>query len=89
MDADYPKNGVLIPRRFTDKALVLLYGSVGSLTAKQIAGAIEYANVSQFRQKVLKPAHKVDLLDFDSKTDAVNISPVGMRYVEKNIPLTV
>jgi len=72
-----------------DKTLALLYGSLGALSVRDIAGSIEYKNASQFRQKVLKPAHQADLLDFDSKSDTAIISPVGVRYVEENIPLTV
>lgn len=72
-----------------DKTLALLYGSPGALSVRDIAGSIEYKNTSQFRQKVLKPAHQADLLDFDSKSDLVILSPVGARYVEQNIPLTL
>ncbi len=72
-----------------DKALALLYGSIGSLPVHAVVAAIEYANVSQFRAKVLKPAHKADLIHFDTKADTVTLSPVGVRYVEQKIPLTV
>jgi hypothetical protein len=72
-----------------DKTLALLYGSAGALPVKDICASIEYANASQFRQKVLKPAHKADLLHFDKKADTVTITPVGVRYVEQNVPLTV
>jgi hypothetical protein len=50
-----------------DKTLALLYGTLGVLSVPNIAGSIEYKNTSQFRHKVLKPAHQADLLDFDSK----------------------
>ena len=72
-----------------DKTLALLYGSTESLSAKEIATSIEYTNITQFRQKVLKPAHKADLIHFDVKGDTVTISPVGVRYVEQKVPLTV
>jgi hypothetical protein len=73
----------------TNKTLVLLYGSAGTLPVRDVAASIEYKNVSQFRQKVLRPAHKIDLLDFDEKADTVILSPVGARHVEQHIPLTV
>jgi hypothetical protein len=72
-----------------DKALALLYGSAGALPVREIVASIEYGNASQFRQKILKPAHKADLLHFDTESDMVILSPVGIRYVEENIPLTV
>jgi hypothetical protein len=72
-----------------DKALALLYGSAGALSVREVTASIEYTNVSQFRTQVLKPAHKADLIHFDVKADTVTLSPVGVRYVEQNIPLTV
>ncbi len=72
-----------------DKALALLYGSPGPLSVREILGSIEYGNASQFRQKVLTPAHKADLIHFDKNADTVTISPVGIRYVEINVPLKV
>ena len=72
-----------------DKALVLLYGAAGSLTAREIAQSIEYGNVSQFRTSVLKKAHKSDLIHFDTRLDTVTLSPLGAQYVERHIPLTV
>lgn len=72
-----------------DKMLVLAYGAPGSMPVREIADAIEYANVSQFRTKVLKPVHKSKLIEFDAKADTVTLSPVGARFVETNISLAV
>jgi len=69
------------------KTLVLLYGSAGAVSARDIASSIDYKNVSQLRQKVLRPAHDEDLLDFDMKADTALLSPIGARFVEQNIPL--
>lgn len=71
-----------------DKTLVLLYGSAGAMSVRSVLDAIEYSNGSQFRTKVLMPAHKADLIHFDTKSDTVTLSPIGTRYVEQNIPLT-
>jgi hypothetical protein len=72
-----------------DKMLALLYGSTGTLSVREVVTSIEYASLSQFRAKVLKPAHKADLIHFDIKADTVTLSLVGVRYVEQKIPLTV
>lgn len=72
-----------------DKTLALLYGSAGALPVREIVDSIKYKNITQFRQKVLTPADKDDLLEFDSKSDTAILSPVGVRYVEEKIPLTV
>lgn len=72
-----------------DKTLALLYGSSNALTVREIVRSIEYANATQFRTKVLKPAHKADLIDFDVRNDLVMLSPIGTRYVEANIALSI
>jgi hypothetical protein len=74
---------------YRDKAFALLYGASGSLKAKDIVDCIEYSNASVFRKMVLVPAHKAALIDFDSKTDEVRLSPLGVRYVEQNIELSI
>jgi hypothetical protein len=70
-----------------DKTLVLLYGSLSPLGLRYITDSIEYANVTQFKQKVLAPAHKAALIDFEAKSNIVALSPLGARYVEENITL--
>jgi hypothetical protein len=68
-----------------DKTLALLFGSPKALPVRTIAENIEYKNLTQFRDSVLKPAHRADLIHFDAKADTVEISPIGARYVEENI----
>jgi hypothetical protein len=68
-----------------EKMLALLFGSPGAMPTRSIAESIEYKNLTQFRNAVLKPAHKMDLIHFDIKKDTVELSPIGARYVEANI----
>jgi hypothetical protein len=72
-----------------DKAFVILYGSRKPLSSRELVDSIEYSNASVFRKKVLSPAHQQAFLDFNVKTDIVTLSPLGMKYVEQNITLTV
>lgn len=74
---------------YRDKAFALLYGASGPIKAKAIVESIEYSNASVFRKTILRPAHKAALIDFNSKTDDVQLSPLGVRYVEQNIQLTI
>ena len=74
---------------YRDKAFALLYGTLGPIKAKDIVDCIEYSNASMFRKTVLQPAHKAALIDFNAKTDEVQLSPLGLRYVEQNIQLTI
>lgn len=72
-----------------EKTLVILYGKGPSMEARAIAEIVEYRNFSRFRRDVLARAHKGNLLHFDLDTDMVTLSPIGVRYVEENIPLEV
>lgn len=72
-----------------DKMLVVLYGARGSTSVKNVVESIEYGNASRFRSSVLTNAHKEGLIHFDRKTDTIQLSPVGVRYVESNINLTL
>lgn len=74
--------------RAREKSLAVLY-SAGRMRAGELAKAIEYRNLSQFRSKVLGKAHAEKLLNLDRGTDMVVLSPVGARYVETEIDLQV
>ncbi|WP_294289089.1 hypothetical protein [uncultured Sphingomonas sp.] len=72
-----------------DKMLLLLYGSTGSLAVSYVVKSIEYTNATQFKNKVASPAHKANLIEFDMSGWTLTISPLGIRYVEENLPLTL
>jgi hypothetical protein len=74
---------------YKDKAFVVLYGASSPIKARDLVANVEYSNASVFRKSVLKPAHKAALIDFNPTTDEVCLSPLGVRYVEENIPLTI
>lgn len=85
------KNRVLDPNMSAkDKALVLLYGSIGPQSVRSIADSIEYSNLARFKKTILTPAHKAKLIEFDMKADTLQLSPLGSRYVEEGVlPNTV
>jgi hypothetical protein len=71
--------------RMKDRALVLLYHSVGPVAENDLVAWIEHSNASVFRRDVLRPAHKKKLLEFDAGAGTVHISPLGIDYVESVI----
>jgi hypothetical protein len=79
-------NGAL---SYRDKAFLVLYGMASPIKAKDLVASVEYSNASVFRKNVLVPAHKAALIDFNRATDEVCLSPLGVRYIEENIPLTI
>ena len=72
-----------------DKMMILLYGSNGPLPSRFMAASLEYQNLTQFRAKVVRLAHDKHFVHFNSRTDDVTLSLLGVDYVEKNLPLTV
>ena len=65
-----------------DKALVLAYSSPDGVSAKNLGRWCEYSNLSRFRSTVVAALNKQALVHFDTKTDMVTITPVGIRTVE-------
>ena len=72
-----------------ERMLALLYGTNGPIDAREVVKSIGYSNITQFRRTVARDAHKADLVHFDFEADTIEISPVGIRYVEENIDLVV
>lgn len=69
----------------TDKALLLLYNSVGSIEVEALREWLEYKNPSHFRARILAPAHKSKLIEFDDRLGRVQLSPKGVSRVEKEL----
>lgn len=77
---------VLEPRmNMKDKALVLLYHCTTPVAEVDLVDWVEHSNVSVFRRDVLRPAHKKKLLEYDTASRTLHISPLGIEYVEKKI----
>lgn len=66
-----------------DKALLLLHATAGPMDDRELIDFIEYSNTAVFRRDVLRPAHKVKLIEYDQHAGTVIISPLGIEYVEK------
>lgn len=71
-----------------DQTLVLLHGKPGWVSAGDLWQSVEYSTMSNFRSQILAELHKNRLIEFDRKTDAARISPLGVADVEKRILAT-
>jgi hypothetical protein len=71
---------------FKDKTLLLLYSShdQGALVEDLFLWS-KYSNQHVYVRAVLQPLDKEALVDFDSETDFVTISPLGIKRVEEKI----
>jgi hypothetical protein len=71
---------------FKQKVLLLCHESADSaILAEDLFDWVEYSNFSVFKRKVLIPLHRDRLIEYDRGSDAVTISPLGVREVEDNI----
>lgn len=68
-----------------DKTLVLLYQRSGSVDERELLHWVEHSNGTVFRRDVILVAHKEKLLEYDRVRKTVQISPLGVRYVEEFI----
>ncbi len=71
-----------------DKTLVLLHGATGGVAEDELRSWVEYANSTGYRRKVLLPAHKKKLLEYDPDARTVIISPTGVAYAEERLLYT-
>jgi hypothetical protein len=65
-----------------DKTLLLLHGATGRVAEDTLRSWVEYANSTDYRRKVLLPAHKKKLLEYDTNAKTLIISPTGVADVE-------
>lgn len=72
------------------KTLTLLYSSYPNFINEQdLVNWIEYSNPTMYRKKVLFRLHKLRMLEYDSKSKQIIISPKGIKFVEENIKLKI
>jgi len=75
--------------KMKDKTLLLLYASTDNVHESELVDWVEHSNPSVFRRDILRPAHKAKLLEYDTATKVVRLSPLGVQYVERNLPLSL
>jgi hypothetical protein len=77
---------VLDPRMsMRDKTLVLLYQHHRPVPEDALRGWVEHSNGSSYRRDVLRKAHKAKLIEYDRLAKTVQISPLGIDLVEREL----
>jgi hypothetical protein len=69
-----------------NQTLVLLYSENGWVDFRELCKWVEYAQLSTFKTRILKPLHAKRQVEFDSEKGLVRIAPPGMRAVEERLP---
>jgi hypothetical protein len=68
-----------------DQALLLLHARPAWVAEKDVLAWVEYSNSKVFRDEILKPFHKLRLVEYDEIQRRVRISPLGVKDVEDRI----
>lgn len=80
------KRRVLNPKmKMLPRTLILLYHSSTAVPETELCNWVEHSNPSVYRRDILRPAHKKKLIEFDSDTGMVSLSPLGIEYVETKL----
>ena len=66
-----------------ESTLTLLYSGNKPLSLADLFRWTEHSNMSSYKKDVLKPLHKNRFIEFDESSGLIQISPLGMRYVEE------
>ncbi len=67
-----------------DETLLLLHSSKDSaVLTEDLVSWIEYSNPGVFKSKVLKKLHSERLVEWDTDSDSVTLSPKGAKHVEE------
>lgn len=72
-----------------DKTLALLYSSKGSVSESDLFSWVEHSDPSVYRRDVLVKVHVAKLVEYNKAAKTVQISPLGIKYVEEKVPLEV
>jgi len=69
-----------------EEALLLLYSNQSSaVLLEDLCDWVEYSNPAVFKTNIIRGLHKERLIEYDTETDSVVLSPKGAAYVEQNI----
>lgn len=68
-----------------EKTLLLLYTTSSPLSESPLLDWVEHPKSADFRKDVLRPLHKQRFIEYDAEKDRIQISPMGIEYVEGKI----
>lgn len=71
---------------FRQQVLLLCYQEHRSaVLSEDLFSWVEYSNLSMFKRSVLSSLHKQRLIEYDTESETVTISPLGIQEVELKI----
>lgn len=68
-----------------EKTLLFLHQNTTPLSELALFDWVEHSNATNYRRDVLRPLHRLKLIEYDEDKKLVHISPKGILFVDKNI----
>jgi hypothetical protein len=68
-----------------DKMMMILYHAGSVVSEADLFAWVEHSNSSAFRRDVIRKSHKAKLLEYNPTLATIEISPLGIQYVEENL----
>jgi hypothetical protein len=68
-----------------DQVMLLLYSESGWTEIDRLRNWVEYANVTNFKSKILTPLHKARYIEYSQADGRVRITPKGSSDVESRL----
>jgi hypothetical protein len=82
------KRRVLNPKlKYEDQMLLILCDSPTPVAEADLIDWLEHSNPSIFRRDIIRKAHRERLIEYDENTKELQVSPIGIKYVEDNLAL--
>lgn len=71
---------------FPEKTLLLLHTRAGWVSDNELFQSVEYSRLSDYQSKVLRVLHDRRLIEYDSKSGKVHLTPLGAKSAEALLP---
>jgi hypothetical protein len=72
-----------------EKMLILLYSEAVPIHESTLCSWVEHSNPTIFRVEVIRAAHRAQLVHYDKRERTVQLTPLGIKFVEDNLPLEI
>lgn len=72
-----------------EQTLLLLYASDSKVSEGQLVAWTEYSSVAAFRRDILRKLHDKRLVEYREQQKDAQLTPLGIEFVERELPLTV
>lgn len=68
-----------------EKTLLILHQNTTPVHEQTLVDWVEHSNASVYRRDILRPLHREKLIEYDTETHMVHLSPKGILYLENDV----